>query len=49
MAYKPGEIVPTTGTYQCVACDEGTAFCRQGDPFPPCENDDCEHPLWELT
>ena len=48
MTYKPGETVPTTGTYQCVSCNKGEAYCRQGDKFPPCETDNCKHPLWKL-
>ena len=48
MPYKPGEIVPKTGTYKCIACNKGEAYCKKGDKFPPCETDDCEHPLWVL-
>jgi len=48
MTYKPGKIVPITGTYQCIHCKTIKHFDK-GDRFTPCGKHGCNQPEWKLV
>ena len=45
--FKPGDVVPKTGFYQCIFC-RTTVLCLKGHAFPPCKGG-CPNPAYAYT
>lgn len=49
MVYRPGEVVPETGMYECdTACGHSWSTDVQGDRFPPVPHE-CSGTGWKLA
>jgi hypothetical protein len=46
--FKPGEKVPRSGIYKCVACGyEAVSTAEEGNPLPPAKRCENHHPAWK--